>query len=386
MIIYSNTISKMRYNKLIFFYNFRTRKGDQIILTFSVVCLKMVLQCNPMGPMEALRITWVQWKHYELHGSNGSTTSTSPSLGECLLVNIRSFSASSEVRLDLAVLGQVESSDLLSLLDLLLVGLDLALELVNQTLHSLVVLPVLILLVSQFLDVSFRLSQVLLSIIAPSVFNIKLRLKFADTSLHLGDGLLSTLESVLLSLINPVGSVLNLCFQELLVPLQSHGHFLFSTKFIRESGSIDHGTLGFLFRHSSLTDHLIKIMSHGGHLLLTLHLGSSNCLVLTGLRTEVLISICQLRLHKTSVPVCLIQQCTRLLQGILVRITSPVSSQKIVCGHSLGSNFVLKPLLDIADVVLDQTNVPLTLGIGSISMFERNSKIDDIIIKLLLQS
>merc|ERR1719184_742036 len=147
---------------------------------------------------------------YSLHGSNGCTTSTSPCLGEGLFVDICPLSAASEVRLNLTILGQVESSDLLSLLDLLLVGLDLALELVNQTLHSLVVLPVLILLVVQFLDVSFRLSQILLSIIAPSVFDIKLGFKFTDTSLHLGDGLLSTLKSVLLSLINSVGSVLNL--------------------------------------------------------------------------------------------------------------------------------------------------------------------------------
>ena len=39
-------------------------------------------------------------------------------------------------------LGQVEGGDLLSLLDLLLVRLDLLLQFVNQILHSFVVLPV----------------------------------------------------------------------------------------------------------------------------------------------------------------------------------------------------------------------------------------------------
>ena len=45
----------------------------------------------------------------------------------------------------LAVLGQVEGGDLLRLFDLLLVRLDLALQLVDQGLHPLVVLAVLVL-------------------------------------------------------------------------------------------------------------------------------------------------------------------------------------------------------------------------------------------------
>ena len=58
----------------------------------------------------------------------------------------------------LAELGQVEGCDLLGLLNLLLVGLDLALQLVNETLHPLVVLPVLVLLVAQLLDLALRLA------------------------------------------------------------------------------------------------------------------------------------------------------------------------------------------------------------------------------------
>ena len=60
--------------------------------------------------------------------------------------------------LGLPKLGQVEGGDLLGLLNLLLVGLDLALQLVNETLHPLVVLPVLVLLVAQLLDLALRLA------------------------------------------------------------------------------------------------------------------------------------------------------------------------------------------------------------------------------------
>ena len=49
--------------------------------------------------------------------------------------------------MDLPELGEVERGDLLRLLDLLLVGLDLVLQLVHHLLHPLVVLVVLILFV-----------------------------------------------------------------------------------------------------------------------------------------------------------------------------------------------------------------------------------------------
>ena len=99
-----------------------------------------------------------------LHGSNRGAASPGASLGQGLLVEVGALSAAGKVGLHLPELGQVEGGDLLRLLDLLLVGLDLALQLVDETLHPLVVLPVLVLLVGQLLDVPLRLAQVLKSI------------------------------------------------------------------------------------------------------------------------------------------------------------------------------------------------------------------------------
>merc|ERR1711994_979334 len=62
---------------------------------------------------------------------------------------------------DLAVLGQVEGGDLLGLLDLLLVALDLALKLVDESLHALVVLLVLVTGEGQLLDRPLGLAEVL---------------------------------------------------------------------------------------------------------------------------------------------------------------------------------------------------------------------------------
>merc|ERR550517_22476 len=84
------------------------------------------------------------------------------------------------------------------------------------------VLPVLILLVSELLDVPLRLAEGLLCISLPPVLGIDFRLKLSDTGFHLGNGLLSTLECVLLGLVNPVCSVLHLSLKQLPVPVKPH--------------------------------------------------------------------------------------------------------------------------------------------------------------------
>ena len=107
-------------------------------------------------------VEWSGFKSWRnLHGSNGGAATTSTGLGEGLLVQVGTLGASGQVGLHLAELGKVKGSNLLGLLNLLLVRLDLALKLVNESLHPLVVLPVLVLLVGQLLDVPLRLAQVL---------------------------------------------------------------------------------------------------------------------------------------------------------------------------------------------------------------------------------
>ena len=62
----------------------------------------------------------------------GKGRATAPGLGESLLAGLGGVGAGGELGLGLAELGQVEGGDLLRLLNLLLVGADLALQLVNQ--------------------------------------------------------------------------------------------------------------------------------------------------------------------------------------------------------------------------------------------------------------
>merc|ERR1711963_202175 len=175
---------------------------------------------------------------YILHGSNGAAASSG--LGQCLLVEVSSLNADGQVVLDLSVLGKVEGGNLLGLLDLLLVGLDLALELVDQGLHPLLVLLVLVNGVGQLLDVSLGLAEILLGISKASVLSIQLGLELTDASLHLGDGLLASLESGLFSFIKASLGILDLGLKELLVSLEHHGNILLSSELLSKSGSINH--------------------------------------------------------------------------------------------------------------------------------------------------
>merc|ERR1719281_1219850 len=242
----------------------------------------------------------------DLHWSNGGAASSG--LGKSLFVKISTFNADGEVVLDLSVLGKVESSDLLGLLNLLLVGLDLALELVNQSLHPLLVLLVLVNGVGQLLNVTLGLAQVLGSVSKTSVLSIKLGLELTDASLHLGNGLLATLESSLFSLIKTGLSVLDLSLKKLLVSLQHHGDLLLGTELLGQSGGVNHGSLGLVLGHLGLGGHLVQIVSEVVHLGLALGLGAIDGLVGAGLLGQGLVGVGQLLLDHPPVPVGLLQE------------------------------------------------------------------------------
>merc|ERR1719232_1802224 len=273
-------------------------------------------------------------------------------------MEVSTFSAGLKVALDLSILGEVEGSNLLGLLNLLLVGLDLALELVDQTLHPLVVLPVLVLGVGQLLDVTLGLAEVLLGISKTSVLSIKLRLQLTNASLHLSNSLLASFESNLFSLIKTVLSILDLGLKKLLVSLRHHG----------------------------LGGHLVQIVTQSIELLLTLGLGPIDGLVLAGLVGQVLVGVRQLLLDHPPVPVGLFQKSASLLKSILVGIASPVSSNQVVLGNGLGSGLLLKPGLNLSQALLDNLDLSLTLSVGSVCVLKSCMKIKNISFKLLLHS
>merc|ERR1712020_727609 len=243
-----------------------------------------------------------------LHRSDGCAASPSTVLSEGLLVGVGALGGIRDAVLGLPVLGQGEGGDLLGLLNLLLVGLDFALQLVNESLHPLVVLPVLVLLVAQLLDLALGLAHVLLGISHAPVLGAQLRLKLTDAGGHLGHGLLATLESLGLGLIDTGLHVLDLSIQKLALPLKTLSGVLLSTELISQSGGVNHGTLGLLLAESSLSSHLVKVAGESGHLRLDFHLGGLDSLVLASLVTQSLIGVSKLLLDHTSGTVGLLQQ------------------------------------------------------------------------------
>ena len=108
-----------------------------------------------------------------------------------------------QLLLSLAELGQVQGGDLLSLLDLLLVSLDLLLEFVGQFGHPVLVLAVLILLELELLYATLSTLERLVSFLGPGLGCAQLHLQLPDLHLQLGHGSLATLHGSSLSIDKP---------------------------------------------------------------------------------------------------------------------------------------------------------------------------------------
>merc|ERR1719232_156955 len=129
----------------------------------------------------------------------------------------------------------------LSLLDLLLVGLDLSLELVNEGLHALVVLSVLLLAVGQLLDLPLGLAEVLLAVSITPVLSVHLGLELPDAGVHSGHGLLASLEGIGLGLVHSGLHVLDLGLEQPLLPLEGLGELLLRPELISQAGGVSSG-------------------------------------------------------------------------------------------------------------------------------------------------
>merc|ERR1711881_675819 len=77
-----------------------------------------------------------------------------------LIIHVSSLGGISKVVLGLSKFSQVQSSNLLSFFNLLLVALDFTLKRINQSLHALMVLAIFISSKGQFLDAALRASQI----------------------------------------------------------------------------------------------------------------------------------------------------------------------------------------------------------------------------------
>merc|ERR1712066_1153679 len=238
--------------------------------------------------------------------------------------------------------------------------------------------------VGKLLDTALRLAQILGGISQTSVLSVELRLELPDAGLHLGNGLLASLEGGLLSLIKAGLSVLDLGLEQLLVPVEHHGALLLSSELLSQPGGVNHGMLGLVLGHLGLGDHLGQVVTEGVHLGLALALGSLDGLVGAGLLGQSLVGVGQLLLNHPPIPVGLLKESAGLLKSVLVGIDSPVSGDESILGGGLGPDLILVFGLDLADSCLDPLDVSLALGIGSICVLKSNTKVNNIGLQLLL--
>merc|ERR1711868_41635 len=316
----------------------------------------------------------------------GSRTNSSLPHSSLLFSSISGGRSVSQGSSNLAVLGQVEGGNLLGFFNLLLIGLDLALELVNQSLHALVVLLVLVSSEGEFLDGSLGLAEVLQDISVASALSVKLRLQLTDASLHLDHGLPASLEGVDFGFVSTGAGVLALGLQQLLVLLEGHGQLLLASELISKTSSINHSSGGLLLGQSGLIGHLIKITLELVVLRLQLPSGSSNGLVDIGEVSEVLVGVSQFLLGSTSLSVGSLKQSARLLEAVLHGGGLAVGGDLGVGSGGLSLGLGVNLDLGISDLELILLDGVLGLGTAGNGVLQSKSEVTRVSLQLLLHS
>merc|ERR1719384_42385 len=185
-------------------------------------------------------------------------------------------------------------------------------------------------------------------------------------------------------LIRSIGHLLDMALKQLAIPLKALGHILLIPEFISKASSINHGLLGLVIRQSSFRDHLIQITMESLHLRFQLPLSTSNGLVGASLLRELFIGVRELLLSHTTSPVRLFQEGPGLFQGILSRVSLALIGEQVVTDNLLVSLFIFKLSLSLPDLLMILLDSLLGILVGSIGMFQSSVKLRDIRFKLLL--
>merc|ERR1719384_2671589 len=166
-------------------------------------------------------------------------------------------------------------------------------------------------------------------------------------------------------LIRSIGHLLDMALKQLAIPLKALGHILLIPEFISKASSINHGLLGLVIRQSSFRDHLIQITMESLHLRFQLPLSTSNGLVGASLLRELFIGVRELLLSHTTSPVRLFQEGPGLFQGILSRVSLALIGEQVVTDNVLVSLFIFKLSLSLPDLLMILLDSLLGILVGS---------------------
>merc|ERR550539_1347606 len=168
-----------------------------------------------------------------------------------------------QLLLGLAELGQVEGGDLLGLLNLLLVGSDLLLELGGQVGHAVLVLPVLVVLELELLDLPLGPLVSLHVLPSLGLNTAELNLEFTDARLQLGHGRLATTHGSIVGVSQPVLQLAEGSLESSLALGEGGGVVLLGSQLVSQAGGVNHRLLGLLLGVLGLVQQVVDLGLHG---------------------------------------------------------------------------------------------------------------------------
>merc|ERR1719373_1405597 len=291
-----------------------------------------------------------------------------------------------ELLLSLAELGQVEGSNLLSFLNLLLVGLDLGLELGGQVGHAVLVLSLLVILELELLDLALS-SLVRLHVLSSLGLDIaKLNLELTDASLQLGHGGLATTHGSIIGVSKTVLKLSKRGLKSSLALGEGGGVVLFRSELISKSGSINHGLLGLLLGVLGLVKEIINLSLHGVEGSLNTSLVSRSSGVDGVHLIDSIASITKLSLSLSLASLSRVQESSGLLNLSLESIGTSVREAGLL-GHLLAKTTGLLILaLSLTELTLVSLDGLESLVVCLVGMVQSNLKLVDVRLKLLLDS
>merc|ERR1712112_329914 len=288
--------------------------------------------------------------------------------------------------LSLAELGQVEGSDLLGFLNLLLVGLDLLLELGGKFSHSVLVLLVLINLELELLAASLGLLVSLHVLSGVGLGVAELNLQLSDSGLQLGQGGTSSTHGGIVGLGTLVLKFSKLGLQGPLSLGQSSGVVLLRSELISKSGSINHGLLGLLLGVLSLVEHVVNLGVEGVDCALNAALLSRGSGVDGGHLVDSISGLAKLSLGLSLASLSRVQEGPSLLHLSSESIGASVSEAGLL-GHLLANTGLLgQSTLGLSHLTLVPLDGLLGLVVGLVGVVKSDLKLVDLSLQLLLDS
>merc|ERR1719410_1982016 len=291
-----------------------------------------------------------------------------------------------QLLLCLAELGQVEGSNLLSLLDLLLVGLDLHLQLVGQLGHAVLVLLVLTLGEGELLGLALGSLVSLVGLTSARLGGSKLSLKLTDLALELGHGGLARLQGNVLSIGETSLKFSKSVGERVLASSKSGDMLLFSAELISKTSSINHGLLGLVFGILGSNEHTINVSLEGvdGGLKLALasHVAGIDGLHVVDSRSGVSNVILEL----SDGAVSTIKKSLGLFNFSRESGSLALRDANLLSNLGSGASLILEGLDGLTELGLVSLDGLQSLRVGLVGVVKTNLKLVDLSLKLLLDA